>query len=482
MDLFALLDQTVERNASDLHLKAGRPPLFRISGELLPDENHDKLTEAEIREAVFGLTNEQVVNRFLTELEADIAYDYESRARFRVNMFFQRGKVGAVLRRIPLQIPALEELGLPMVLKEIALRKQGWVLVAGPTGSGKSTTMSSMVEYINQNRSCHVVTIEDPIEFIYTDKKATINQRQIGADTLDFSEALRRVLRQDPDVILMGEMRDAKSMETAMHAAETGHLVFSTIHTQDSKQTLDRVLDSFPPDQSHQIRQLFAQTLVSIIAQKLLRRKDDARLVVAAEVLINTPHVSQLLAEGKVGEIEKALQKGTEYYQMQSFNQDLARLVAEGAVTAEEALSHSPNPGDLKLMLRGLGSVPPTSATSPNRRTYPAGRGRRGRKRPAAALPGPGRGRLAPLRKKRASSAKRRVSTSEAADGPRSAEVNTNGLHLAGSEADRYNDGLSCIARGPSPSCVWTRVLEADIARWKRPKAPVRSSGPSGRW
>jgi len=359
MDLFALLDQTVERNASDLHLKAGRPPLFRISGELLPDENHDKLTEAEIREAVFGLTNEQVVNRFLTELEADIAYDYESRARFRVNMFFQRGKVGAVLRRIPLQIPALEELGLPMVLKEIALRKQGWVLVAGPTGSGKSTTMSSMVEYINQNRSCHVVTIEDPIEFIYTDKKATINQRQIGADTLDFSEALRRVLRQDPDVILMGEMRDAKSMETAMHAAETGHLVFSTIHTQDSKQTLDRVLDSFPPDQSHQIRQLFAQTLVSIIAQKLLRRKDDARLVVAAEVLINTPHVSQLLAEGKVGEIEKALQKGTEYYQMQSFNQDLARLVAEGAVTAEEALSHSPNPGDLKLMLRGLGSGSP---------------------------------------------------------------------------------------------------------------------------
>ncbi len=356
MDLFALLDQAIERNASDLHLKVGRPPLFRISGELIPDEELAPLTEQEIREAVFGITNEQVVNKFLAELEADIAYDYESRARFRVNIFLQRGKVGAVLRRIPLQIPSIEELGLPLVLKEIALRKQGWILVAGPTGSGKSTSMSAMVEYVNQNRSCHVVTIEDPIEFIYTDKKATINQRQIGVDTLDFSEALRRVLRQDPDVILMGEMRDAKSMETAMHAAETGHLVFSTIHTQDTKQTLDRVLDSFPPDQSHQIRQLFAQTLVSIIAQKLLRRKNDSKLVVASEVLINTPHVGQLLSEGKIGDIEKALQKGTEYYQMQSFNQDLARLVAEGAVTAEEALSHSPNPGDLKLMLRGLGS------------------------------------------------------------------------------------------------------------------------------
>jgi twitching motility protein PilT len=356
MDLLAMLDRTVEVNASDLHLKVGRPPLFRISGELLPYEDHPPLTESDIREAVFGLTTDQVVKRFEEELEADIAYDYEGRARFRINIFLQRGQVGAVFRRIALEIPSLEELGLPVVLKEIALRKQGWILVAGPTGSGKSTTMSSMVEYINQNRACHVVTIEDPVEYIYTDKKATINQRQIGVDTMSFSEALRRVLRQDPDVILMGEMRDSSSMETAMHAAETGHLVFSTIHTQDTKQTLDRVLDSFPPDQAHQIRQLFAQTLVSIIAQKLLRRKDGDGLVAATEVLINTPHVSQLLGDGKIGDIEKALQKGTEYYQMQSFNQDLARLVAEGIVTAEEALSHSPAPGDLKLMLRGLGS------------------------------------------------------------------------------------------------------------------------------
>jgi twitching motility protein PilT len=356
MDLIALLEETVERNASDLHLKVGRPPLFRISGELIPADGYPPLAEQEIRDAVFGLTNEKVVNRFLDELEADIAYDHEGHARFRINVFFQRGKVGAVLRRIPLQMPSMEELGLPVVLKEIALRKQGWVLVAGPTGSGKSTTMSAMVEYINQNRACHIVTIEDPIEFIYTDKKSTINQRQIGADTLGFGEALRRVLRQDPDVILMGEMRDATSMDTAMHAAETGHLVYSTIHTQDSKQTLDRVLDSFPPAQAHQIRQLFAQTLVSIVAQKLLRRKDDNGLVVATEVLINTPHISQLISDGKIGDIEKALQKGTEYYQMQSFNQDMARLVAEGTVTAEEALSHSPNPGDLKLMLRGLGS------------------------------------------------------------------------------------------------------------------------------
>jgi twitching motility protein PilT len=264
--------------------------------------------------------------------------------------------MGAVFRRIPLEIPSLETLGLPTVLKELALRKQGWILVAGPTGSGKSTSMASMVEYVNQNRACHIVTIEDPVEFIYTDKKATINQRQLGVDTLSLDEALRRVLRQDPDVILMGEMRDAKSMETAMHAAETGHLVFSTIHTQDTKQTLDRVMDVFPADMAGQIRQLFSQTLAGIIAQKLIRRKDNAGMVVAVEVLVNSPHMSQLLAEGKIGDIQDALQKGGDYYQMQSFNQDFARLVAAGLISAEEALSHTPNPGDLKLLLRGVGT------------------------------------------------------------------------------------------------------------------------------
>lgn len=356
MDLKALLRQTVEQNASDLHLKAGRPPLFRISGDLAADEEHPPLSEDEIREALYAIVPDWVSKRFEEELEADTSYDYEGVARFRMNMFIQRGSIGAVLRRIPLDIPSLEDLDLPLVLKEIALRKQGWVLIAGPTGSGKSTTMSSMVEYINQNRRCHIVTIEDPIEFIYTDKKATISQRQLGADTLSFKEALRRVLRQDPDVILMGEMRDATSMETAMHAAETGHLVFSTIHTQDTKQTLDRILDAFPSGMAHQIRQLFSQTLAAIIAQKLLRRKENSSLVCAAEVLINTPHISQLLSENKVADIEKALRQGTDYYRMQSFNNDLARLVQEDIVTPEEALSHSPSPGDLKLLLRGLGS------------------------------------------------------------------------------------------------------------------------------
>jgi twitching motility protein PilT len=356
MDLHELLKKTVEKNASDLHLKIGRPPLYRIAGDLVPDESHPLVTESDLQGELFRLMPEQSVDRFRKELEADIAYDYEGVARFRVNMFFQRGKMGAALRRIPLDIPSIESLGLPPVLKELALKKQGWVLVAGPTGSGKSTSMAAMVEYINQNVPCHIVTIEDPVEFIYTDKRAVINQRQIGIDTLTFDEALRRVLRQDPDVILMGEMRDAKSMETAMHAAETGHLVFSTIHTQDTKQTLDRVMDAFPPDMATQIRQLFSQTLAGIIAQKLLGLKDNSGLVAAVEVLINSPHMSALLAEGKVGEITDALQKGGDYYQMQSFNQDLTRLVADGKVTAEEALAHSPNPGDLKLMLRGVGS------------------------------------------------------------------------------------------------------------------------------
>jgi len=356
MDLLNLLRMSVEKNASDLHLKVGRSPLFRVSGDLIPEETLPPVTEKDIEEAFFGMMNEHQVERFKRELEADMAYDYEGFARFRINLFYQRGKMGAVLRRIPLEIPTVEDLGLPMVLKELALRKQGWVLVAGPTGSGKSTTMASMVEYINRNRASHIVSIEDPIEFIYTDKKSTINQRQMGLDTLTFDEALRRVLRQDPDVILMGEMRDAKSMETAMHAAETGHLVFSTIHTQDTKQTLDRVMDVFTADMANQIRQLFAQTLAGIVAQKLLRRKDETGLVVAVEVLINSPHMSQLLADNKIGEIEDALQKGGDYYQMQPFNQDLARLVRAGVVTADEAMAHSPNPGDLRLLLRGVGS------------------------------------------------------------------------------------------------------------------------------
>ena len=356
MNLLELMGMAVQKNASDLHLKIGRPPLFRVASHLMPDEVLAPVTEQDIHEAFGALVGEQVIERFKRDLEADLAYDYEGVARFRINLFYQRGKMGAVLRRIPLDIPSLESLGLPMVLKELALRKQGWILVAGPTGSGKSTSMAAMVEYVNHNRACHIVSIEDPIEFIYTDKKATINQRQLGIDTLSFDEALRRVLRQDPDVILMGEMRDAKSMQTAMHAAETGHLVFSTIHTQDTKQTLDRVMDVFPADMTRQIRQLFAQTLAGIIAQKLIRRKDDTGMVVAVEVLINSPHMSQLLADGKIGDIQGALQKGTDYYQMQSFNQDLARLVAEGIVTPEEALSHSPSPGDLKLLLRGIGS------------------------------------------------------------------------------------------------------------------------------
>ena len=356
MDLHELLRKTVEKNASDLHLKVGRPPLFRVAGDLLPDDAYPPVTESEIQTEVLRLLPEQSIERFRHELEADVAYDYEGVARFRVNIFYQRGKMGVALRRIPLDIPSLESLGLPQVLKELALRQQGWVLIAGPTGSGKSTTMAAMVEYINQNSHCHIVTIEDPVEFIYTDKKATINQRQVGIDTLSFDEALRRVLRQDPDVILMGEMRDAKSMETAMHAAETGHLVFSTIHTQDTKQTLDRVMDVFTADMSQQIRQLFAQTLAGIIAQKLIRRKDNSGMVAAVEILINSPHMSQLLADGKVGDIQDALQKGGDYYQMQSFNQDLARLVSDGVISAEEALATSPNPGDLKLLLRGIAS------------------------------------------------------------------------------------------------------------------------------
>jgi twitching motility protein PilT len=405
MDLMQLLKDTVERNASDLHLKVARPPLFRVSGDLMPDEKYPAITEEDIEKAFFPLLNAAAMERFKRELEADLALDIPDLARFRINLFHQRGKLGAVLRRIPLDIPNMEELGLPEILKELALRKQGWVLICGPTGSGKSTTMAAMVEYINRNRACHIVTIEDPVEVISTDKKSTINQRQLGTDTLSFDEALRRVLRQDPDVILMGEMRDAKSMEIAMHAAETGHLVFSTIHTNDAKQTLDRVMDAFAADKAQQIRQLFSQTLAGIVAQKLIRLKETSGLVVTVEVLINSPHMSQLLADNKIGEIQDALQKGGDYYQMQSFNQDLARLVGAGTVTPEEALAHSPNPGDLKLLLRGVGSgsdhirkVGDRAEKSP-RKAAPAGNGNgNGNGDAAAAAPAEGAASEAPAK------------------------------------------------------------------------------------
>jgi len=354
MSIDDYLRDMAAKNASDLHLKSGRPPILRIHGDLAPTDA-PAMTDEEIEALVFSLMSEEQVREFKARWEMDLAYAITDLARFRVNAFYQLGHIGAAFRLIPYQVPTIDELGLPSMLKNVILRRQGLVLVTGPTGAGKSTSMAAMIEHLNAELPRHVVSIEDPVEFVYQDKKATINQRQIGTDTKSFIEALKRVLRQDPDVILMGEMRDRSSMEFAMHAAETGHLVMSTLHTNDARQTLDRVVDSFPTDAHRQIRSLFSLTLLAVLSQRLVRRKDGNGRVAAFEILVNSPNIAELIREGNTKDIDKAIAKGREFYRMQTFNQHLCEMVLAGTISQEEALRTSSHPSDLRLMLRGVG-------------------------------------------------------------------------------------------------------------------------------
>ena len=350
-----ILSELVMKGGSDLHLKVGRPPLFRISGDLNPSELPE-LSEKDMEGLLLQVLGKAGYKTLEEQYESDTSYLLPGVARFRVNAFKRMGRFGAAFRLIPLTVPTVEMMKLPAVLKEIVKAPQGLVLVTGPTGSGKSTTLAAMMDWLNETQPLHVVTVEDPIEFVYTDKKCVINQRQLGNDVKSFHEALRRVLRQDPDVILMGEMRDRESMELAMHAAETGHLVFSTLHTNDAKQTLDRIIDSFPTDAHHQVRSQLAQTLQAVIGQRLVRRADGRGRVAAVEVMINSPNIRELIQEGKTSSIEKAIATSGDYYGMQTFNQALAKLALAGTITQEEALASSTTPGDLRLMLKGVQS------------------------------------------------------------------------------------------------------------------------------
>ncbi len=352
-DIDAVLRDLVERRGSDLHLKIGRPPLMRISSDLLPSE-YAPVDEADMEAMLKKVLGEEGYARLRAEFECDTSYEIAGVARFRVNAFKGMGRFGAALRVIPLTTPTIDGLGLPAVLKDICQAPQGMVLVTGPTGSGKSTTLAGMIDHMNETQPLHVLTIEDPVEFVYTDKMCTIRQRQLGNDVRSLNEALRRVLRQDPDVILVGEMRDPETIELAMHAAETGHLVFSTLHTNDAKQTLDRIVDTFPSDAHGQIRSQLALTLQAVISQRLVKRADGTGRVAAMEVMINSPNIRDLIAEGKTASIDKAIQQSSDYYRMQTFNQSLVKLVNEKVITTEEALSSSTNPGDLRLMLKGI--------------------------------------------------------------------------------------------------------------------------------
>ena len=362
----------VEKGGSDLHLKVNRPPLMRIKGELVPAE-YPAISTDDIKGLLLQLLNDFQVKKLENERELDFSYFVEGLARFRGNIFYQMGFLGAVFRVIPMEIKTVEQLGLPEVLKELVFRNQGIILVTGPTGSGKSTTLAAMIDHLNENKPHHIITIEDPIEFVHKDKKCTINQREIGFDTLSFSSALKRALRQDPDVILVGEMRDAETIMIAMTAAETGHLVFSTLHTNDAKQSVDRIIDTFSPEQQHQVRMQLAMTLCATVSQRLINKSDGSGRMAVIEIMINTPTIKKMIEEGKTGAIDKTIHDSASLYKMQTMNQHLFKIVKEGVITKDDALSISNNPNDLRIMFQtqmpaaeaSAAQKPPAAGTRP---------------------------------------------------------------------------------------------------------------------
>ncbi|HEY3322111.1 MAG TPA: type IV pilus twitching motility protein PilT [Planctomycetota bacterium] len=353
MDLDALLVELGQRGGSDLHLKTGRPPLYRISGDLVPQTTYPELTAEDMKQTLSRLMGPERTRVFTQELEADFSYEIPGYARFRVNAFIQRGLIGAVMRLVPLEVPTIDGMGLPDVLKELCDHPNGLCIVTGPTGSGKSTTLAAMIQYINQKYQNHVITIEDPIEFVYTDELSAINQRELGLDTHELHRALRAALRQDPDVILMGEMRDAETIHFAITAAETGHLVFSTLHTNDAKQSLDRILDTFEGPEANQVRMQLALVLRGVVSQRLVKRADGQGRVAAIEIMINTSYIKQLIEEGSTRDLEKAMLEGS-HHKMTTFNQALYTLWSKGIINEAEALAGSSTPEDLTLMMKGI--------------------------------------------------------------------------------------------------------------------------------
>ncbi len=345
-----LLFELIERGGSDLHLMAGSPPFIRIRGELERLERFPPLLPGGVRAMVYAILPEKMRERFEQDLELDMSYALPGKARFRVNVYQQRDMVGAAFRLIPCDIKTVEELGLPPVVGDLARFPRGFVVVTGPTGSGKSTTLAAMVDVVNEERAAHVMTIEDPIEFLHKNKRSAVNQREVGQDTHAFARAAKYVLRQDPDVILIGEMRDLETISTALTAAETGHLVFATLHTQDAPQTIDRIIDVFPPEQQQQVRVQLSTTLKGIVSQQLLPTADGRGRVVAAEVLVVTPAVRHLIRNGKVPQILGAMQTGGEFG-MQTTDMALAQLVRARRVTLDAALDRCHDPDELQRLL-----------------------------------------------------------------------------------------------------------------------------------
>jgi twitching motility protein PilT len=351
-DFAAVLTQVADQKASDLHLTAGFRPAIRSKGKIEPMEDFPVLTPQQTREVVFGILSEDQRKRFETASQLDFAYAIPNVARFRVNAYMQRGSVSAAFRLVPGGIPALEELGVPAVLREFTRKPRGFVLVTGPTGSGKSTTLAAMIDAINRERQDHILTIEDPIEFLHQHKSSIVNQREVGSDAPDFSKGLRAALRQDPDVILVGEMRDLETIATALTAAETGHLVFATLHTQSTAQTVDRIIDVFPPEQQQQVRTQLSVALQGIVTQQLLPTADGLGRTVACEVLVPNPAVRNLIREAKTHQIYSAIQTAGSIG-MQTMDADLVRLVRAGKITRELAEQRASVPEELRRLLGG---------------------------------------------------------------------------------------------------------------------------------
>lgn len=347
----------MERRASDLHLKVGAPPLLRIDHQLVPVEDSPGLTKADLDTTVGLVTTELQRQQFAQYHELDVSYSVAGLGRFRTNLFQQLGLVGATFRVIPLKIDTIEELNLPLAVSRLAMEPRGMVLVTGTAGSGKSTTLAAMIKHINDNRTGHIVTIEDPIEFLHQDNRCLINQREVGIDTQSFADALRGALRQDPDVILVGEMRDFDTISIAIVAAETGHLVLSTLHTIDAAETINRIIAIFPPYQQKQVRLQLASVLRGVISMRLIPKADGTGRVPAVEVMIATATIREYIIDpDKTRKISEAIAAGTSEYGMQTFDQSLMGLYRQGLVNYEEALKWSSNPNDFALKVRGIES------------------------------------------------------------------------------------------------------------------------------
>ncbi len=361
------LKEAVNMGASDIHITAGLPPMVRIHGfvkPLRPDMPH--LTPPDIKRLLYEILSEEHQKRFESEKELDVSYGIQGVGRFRVNVYYQRGSLGAALRTIPMDIPKLETLGLPLEpLKALARKPRGFILVTGPTGSGKSTTLASLIDIINEERQCHIMTIEDPIEYLHKHKNSIINQRELGDDTLSFANALKHVLRQDPDVILVGEMRDLETISMAITAAETGHLVFSTLHTSSAPQTIDRIIDVFPPYQQQQIRIQLSEVIEGVVTQQLLLRADGQGRVVATEIMMATPAVRNLIREGKSHQLTTVIQTSLKDG-MRTMDYSLSELYGEGKITLETALERAMNQDELLRLIKRTGRDIPRNLNNLN--------------------------------------------------------------------------------------------------------------------